>query len=115
MKKIIALLITLFFLHGLSAQIDSSARSANFAIVDLFSRNPNYWDHCVAKYDNGDLAGMDKIFSIPANPEYKLAPNEMDSVEFRILDYFYKKGFDLLTVGRESRGAVRFYFKRKGL
>ena len=112
MKKHFLIIVALLILHGLYAQTDSSARPANFAIVEL-SGSPDGRGHCTAKYDNGAKVGMDKAFGLPRYSEY-LDRNEMDSAEFKILDHFYKNGYELLNISRTNYFA-RFYFKRKGI
>ena len=106
MKK--ATLLFFVFVITISAYCQDSL--TKFAIVDLSASGDKYY--CTVKYSNGTEFSLVTTLQLSVAEMHLITGDEMELSEFKILAYFYKKSYDLLSVtGRENQ--KHYYFKLK--
>jgi len=102
------------------AQSGTGAKTSDFAIVTLTAKTnadaglgSKYF--CVVKYSDGQEFSLEKVLDLPEKPASAIHRDEMDEPKMKVFDYFYKHGYELMSITDVKSQPIRFYFKRKGL
>jgi hypothetical protein len=116
MKKAHYIFFVLLLLASVSsyAQDTTNTKPADFAIVMLTAiEGPNYT--CTVQYSDGKKISLEKALDLPEKNGSTIHRNEMDGPKMKVFEYFYNKGYELMSITDVKSQPIRFYFKRKGL
>lgn len=121
MKKIIVLTGILVLCLSVYCQTDSVSNIPQFAIVKLAPEYTHETDKAYrVVYSNGTSIGLFKLLKFSLPEEHFVKSAEFDALEFRMLNYFHGKGYELISINKEPsfndeshQGLLRYYFKHK--
>ncbi len=104
MRMILISIVALFYSLGSFAQDTLVHKSPTFAIAVF---NQHY--DCIVKYSDGSKFNLTKALSL----SNYMSLDEMDIIELKVLDYFDKNNYELLSVVNQTYGErnILFYFK----
>jgi hypothetical protein len=114
MKKAIVILLSgIISILSVQAQDASQNKPADFAIVVLTAAAGTHYD-CTVLYSDGSEFSLEKTLNLPTKDGATIHRNEMDGVKMKVFDYFYKNGYELMSITDVKAQPIRFYFKHKG-
>jgi hypothetical protein len=67
----------------------------------------------IVKYSDGREESLLKLLKEPMPGGNMYSDKELDNLEFKILAYFYKNGYELIYVDRLNVRPCRYFFKHK--
>jgi hypothetical protein len=109
-------LVTAIFLMPLLgiAQNGNAAKTPEFVLV--FITAPYYYNGCMAYYSDSTVEDLISKLNLPEQKHPFGRKENYDIVreyKFKILEYMYGKGYELLSATDKHNSGTDFYFKHK--